>query len=429
MRVLIRSGKDPWTVVSPQRTLERNVIANNVGNLVFTSAVHRALSAPGVSVSSNRWNVSPDNADRINDEYDVFVVPLANAFRNGFRERLQQTTELIERLTIPVVVVGVGAQSDLEYDADRISHLDESVKRFVSAVLDRSSSIGVRGEFTAEYLQRLGFRDVDVIGCPSMFLRGPELRVEPTVDALDAESPIAITISPYVKMMGSITMANYQRYPNMVYVGQDVDTLDLMLRGQLAEDAEAVSPIPVNVSHPLYQQGRMRFFVDPWTWFDFLAQQRFAFGTRIHGTIAALLAGTPAVLLAHDSRTLELARYHDIPHRLVSDVPADVDAAQLFAEADFSALHAGHRERFETYRRFLEKNGLPHVFTDETAAGGQAYDEKVRSVRFPGPVLPRTDPVRSPDEPELGAEQGPVRRLVSAGRRRIRRLAGGGDAR
>ena len=54
-------------------------------------------------------------------------------------------------------------------------------------------------------------------------------------------------------------------------------------------------------------------FLDPWTWMDYLAGFDFAFGTRIHGTITALVSGTPGYLFAHDSRTLELARYFDDP--------------------------------------------------------------------------------------------------------------------
>ena len=77
-------------------------------------------------------------------------------------------------------------------------------------------------------------------------------------------------------------------------------------------NAVAAKGAPITLDHPLIRSDRVRFFLDPKTWFDHLAQYDFSFGTRIHGNIAALLAGTPALLLAHDSRTLELAEYHEI---------------------------------------------------------------------------------------------------------------------
>jgi polysaccharide pyruvyl transferase WcaK-like protein len=57
--------------------------------------------------------------------------------------------------------------------------------------------------------------------------------------------------------------------------------------------------------------------------FRFMAQQHFAFGTRIHGNVAGVLAGTPSVVLANDSRTVELSEYHGIPYRLYSELPPD----------------------------------------------------------------------------------------------------------
>ena len=54
--------------------------------------------------------------ERANSEFDVFVVPMANAFRADFVDSLDRLTDFIERLTIPVVVVGVGAQSSTGYD-------------------------------------------------------------------------------------------------------------------------------------------------------------------------------------------------------------------------------------------------------------------------------------------------------------------------
>ena len=73
-------------------------------------------------------------------------------------------------------------------------------------------------------------------------------------------------------------------------------------------------------SHPFFAERRTRLYADPWPWLADLAAFDFSFGTRIHGNIAALLAGTPAYVLAHDSRTLELARYFEIPHTAMPDV-------------------------------------------------------------------------------------------------------------
>src|SRR5688572_5329288 len=177
-RILMRARKEPFEVTSPEETFARNLIGNNVGNLVFSHAAHKLLGARGVEITSNRFVVSPRAADRINEQYDVFVVPLANAFRRSYAHRVDAMTNLIERLKIPVVVLGVGVQTNVDADREYLRPIDESVTRFCRAVLDRSHSIGVRGEITANYLRTLGFSAVDEIGCPSMFLHGDTLPVE-----------------------------------------------------------------------------------------------------------------------------------------------------------------------------------------------------------------------------------------------------------
>ncbi|MBK5218076.1 MAG: polysaccharide pyruvyl transferase family protein [Propionibacteriales bacterium] len=124
--------------------------------------------------------------------------------------------------------------------------------------------------------------------------------------------------------------------------------------------------------------------MDPQTWFDLLRGYQFSFGTRIHGNIAAILAGTPAMLLAHDSRTLELARYHEIPRRSVRKLPPDVRAADLYEQVDYTAFNAGHRARWEQFAAFLIRNGLPHVY--EPGEDPSAFDARMAVTDFPAPV-------------------------------------------
>ena len=232
-------------------------------------------------------------------------------------------------------MLGVGAQANAKYSPAKLRPIEASIRAFMSAVLDRSPSVGVRGEFTYDYLRSLGYRDVEVIGCPSMFLNGDRMRVEKRLPALGRDATVSMNVSPYVKAMGPIVMSHVERYRDLRYVAQDLDTLEMLLWGDRAAAPPGSLANPTHTTHPLFQQRKVRFYVDPWPWIDDLREADFSFGTRIHGNIAALLAGTPAYVFAHDSRTLELARYFEIPHRRMSEVPPDVDAADLYAEADY----------------------------------------------------------------------------------------------
>ncbi|MFC7503486.1 hypothetical protein, partial [Nocardioides sp. GCM10030258] len=75
-RILLRSGKDPFDVVSVEESIERDVLGTNAGNLIFSNAAHKILSTPDTQVVSNGLVVYRGLVEKINSEYDAFVVPL-----------------------------------------------------------------------------------------------------------------------------------------------------------------------------------------------------------------------------------------------------------------------------------------------------------------------------------------------------------------
>ena len=394
-RILLRSGKSPYDVLSIEEALHRDVIATNAGNLIFSDAAHKILETPDTEVVSNGMATTANAAARINEEYDAFVVPLANAFRPSFEGGLKRLTRLIGKLRIPVVVLGVGAQTGVSYDPSRLKPMEQTVREFCSAVLDHSASIGVRGEFTERYLRDMGFRDVEVIGCPSLFMYGRDLDVRKRLPELTAESRIAVNGSHSAVQkqgLGKIISRTHEHYPNLCFIGQNLSDARQLHWRDLTDPNAQVTAMPTHPDHPMYREGKARVYVDPVTWFEDLRSFDFSFGSRIHGNIAALLAGTPATVLCGDSRTLELCRYFEIPHQRLDQVaknPEAADPARLYAQADFGGLLGGHAERFDRFTAFLDKNGLRNTFTH--GDGGAAFEERMRSLPFPPGVRPWID--------------------------------------
>ncbi|GAA1530622.1 polysaccharide pyruvyl transferase family protein [Microbacterium ginsengiterrae] len=398
VKTLIRAGKHPAQVLGPEAAFQRGVngvFGANSGNLLFSNAVFRTLSVPGAelvpdSFTTERAGVDDDHVTRINDEFDNFVIPLANAFRPEFLPALNKLSSVIERLDIPVAVVGVGAQlsnGNGTEVSDLPSTLKEPVTRFVSAVLDRSAKIGVRGDFTREFLARLGFGDdhVEIIGCPSL-TESAEYRVEKKAERLTRESRISFNAVPSLEVIGEVFQEHSERFPNITYVQQEYRELALLMWGQPMRGRVATA-FPSGIDHPLYREDRLVFFLDPQPWQQFLSTMDFSFGNRIHGNIAALAAGTPAVVISHDSRTRELAEYHRIPTRSMPDRADEIRAEALYDNADFGPFHDAQAENFARYVRFLDANDIRHVHaagatnagTDATADGVD-FGQGVRSL-------------------------------------------------
>lgn len=389
-RLLIRSGKDPFTPVVAESTLTQDVFNSNSGNYMFQHSVWKALSVEGAELVSNATlseRVAPERGDaaRINKQFDHFVIPLANAFRPDFAARLDRLSALLERVKIPVTVVGIGAQAPAGQGVESLDAIAGTVKKFVGLVLDRSASIGVRGEFTKSYLVGLGFPEdsIDIIGCPSLFLHGRDFTVDKRVAAIDTDSPLALNLTPEVHGIGAFATAQAERHPNLTYIGQDAHDLRLLLWG--VPFPHVHDPlVPVHMHHPLYQSDRIRLFLDTWPWYDFCATQDFAYGTRFHGNVAALLGGTPAHLLAHDSRTLELAEYHQMPYTVMPEITADLKVEELYDATDMSAFNAATPDRFDRYVSFLDRNRLDHMWKSRRGD----FDERLAAAKLPPPVRP-----------------------------------------
>jgi hypothetical protein len=417
-RILLRSPKHPFEVFPLETVLDETILSKNTGNLVFLNAAYRLLATPGTEITPDRLRMRPADAGRINEEHDVYVLPFANAFRPQYQDKLVRWTRLIEGLRIPVVVLGVGAQSNLAYDVAALAPIDATVRRFVSAVLDRGPSIGVRGEFTELYLRHLGFRDVDVIGCPSVFINGPALRIEKRVDRLGPESRLAFNTAPSQATMGPVLTSLTKRYRNLTYVAQDLAAIELLALGRIDEAPPPPPGFPAAASDPLVREGRLRVFPEPLPWIEYLRGMDFVFGSRAHGNLVSLMAGTPSYVLAHDSRTLELARFFDVPHRPLADVTVDLDPSELYDEADYGPMQAGHPARWAAFAAYLRRHGLDHVFE---AGGAEAFDRRLAQIRYPVPGD------RSTPGGTLGLAEQIRRRLRRARRGRLARRLLGGD--
>jgi len=405
-KLLLRASKSPFSnfttgsvphsaLLDVHKALSRPG-TKNIGNLLFANAAHKALSAPDVSFEFDDYRLTFDpsfaeEADWVNENFDAFVLPMDNSFRLNFAENLAMATRTIERLTVPVVVTGVGAQGSLDGDMSTLEPIRDEVTGFVAAVLDRSQSIGVRGGATRDYLVSLGFPAdrVDVIGCPSMYYRGERF----SVSKKGPLGPVAVNLTNVAAPGRLRPFADHiNEHPEgITYVPQ----IRALMPGAYRQEqpdryAKSVDAFVPNLLGP----DHLRFYVDFLPWLDFLATQSFAIGTRIHGNVAALLSGTPAHVIAHDSRTLELARYFDIPVTQSSDL-GDFDLRRTYEESDYTALNENYSRRLATYAQFLERNGLQHILYDEAAI--DAYDHRLREslaeARLPSAPVKPVEPV------------------------------------
>lgn len=383
-RILLKAGKNPFIITSAEETVAKNYIGANVGNYMFAHSTYRFLS-PNNHLTTAYYDLLKMDPTYIDTNYDVLVLPMANAFSKAFINDLIPLTDLINKLSIPVVVIGVGLQADIGMSNKDLKAFDNIVKNFANAVLKKSDSIGVRGFRTADYLNSLGVKNVTVIGCPSMYMCDESFKIQKNKETLDANSKVSFTVTPRNQNIVQTMQHNYQKYKQSTYIPQDIETLKMMMDID-TEGTSFKKGIPSSPDHYIFKKDKARFFLDVSTWTQFLATQDFMYGDRIHGALASIVSGTPSYILAHDSRTLEMAEYLDIPHSILKG-PNDIrDASQLYAEADYTKFNKNHSIRFRSFVEFLDRNRLNHSLEKPDLL--KEYDEKLKSITFPAPVKP-----------------------------------------
>ena len=132
-------------------------------------------------------------------------------------------------------------------------------------------------------------------------------------------------------------------------------------------------------------------FGRPWPWLRRTsAQLDFVFGTRIHGNVAAILAGTPAFVLAHDTRTLELASYFEHPPSGHVRRPRPTPTPRSFhAEADYGPLARRARRPVPSAFIGLRRGSRLCAIVFEPGEDPTAFDRRIAAIDFPPAVRVR----------------------------------------
>ena len=363
-RYLFNCLKDPRQATRLVSGWWSNRIERNPGDLAYEYSVMNALATDAYVefVPTGYYHFrgfSDAKIQQINETCTAFVCPLADVFSDEFLPLLKYLTILVSQLRIPCVVPCVGLRANSGVWSGQASDFDETVKAFVRAILEKSSKVGVRGETTGRYLEKLGFscgRDFVVVGCPSMYTYGADLpqRALQMPQSLDR---CAFSLNQRASERDWWFIDGLaDQFKESVFISQNWKTfLQFMLtNGRRVYNAVESQPVLKALISKYASQDRMRFFLNRKPWMDFLSTKDISFGHRIHGALLSVLAGTPAVVVPFETRTEELAKFHGIP--MVSSLSQDISSCglrrrveSLFNDLDFSLPAKRQKENFANW--------------------------------------------------------------------------------
>jgi hypothetical protein len=337
----------------------------NTGNLAFRYAVARHITSPKLHVP---WGADPG---WVREHCDLLVIPSSN--QANPEADFSHRADFLEAVDLPCLALGLGAQGpDLAAEVT----FPPGTLRYLRALSDRSRLIGVRGEYTAGVLAKVGIRNTAVIGCPSNFIN-PSATLGAVIERKlrgGAFRCLAVTA-------GDLTPAHRPLERKLIrwllaregaYVCQSHPVLVALARGRVSEVTKAdvdqvrryVQPKPRRLRprsrFVSLARERFRVFFDAGAWLEFLASCDLAVGPRIHGNLLAVQAATPGVCIHHDARTEELCRTIGLPH-VSAEAFLSVRRPQALIEStafDGCRFDRTRAALAQAYRQLLLTNGV-----------------------------------------------------------------------
>lgn len=349
----------------PTRTVYDRV-GHNVGNLAFHYAVARIL---GGRQDEMEWHADPQ---ALNAMRRTGVMPCANQV--GPHADYGRLADRLSALEIPLVAIGLGAQGAAGY---QMPEVPEGTRSWIREIAARSPhgapNIGLRGPFTLKVLEHYGLAERAVVtGCPSLFIN-PDPELGRRIDE-KARRPI-----------GQIAVAaGHQKWTHLApleasltrlldegggaYIVQSPFEMVALARGEadalpesdLAELRAYAKPDLSLDEFKRWSRRHARAFFNVSEWMEYLRGVDFVVGTRIHGVMLGLQAGTPGLCIAHDSRTREMCETMGVPFVMAKEVMKGATLEELAARFTFDGA-AFDRQRAEMAGRldaFLQANGI-----------------------------------------------------------------------
>ena len=354
----------PGFVRAPERFDDEEliqVLGQNSGNLVFQYAVSKIVDAEKVYVS--RAETPYSDASAVADVSHV-VFPAANHLRLG--ADWSGLNGYLNNVKVPLVLFGLGAQSPhISGEQDTIDAMkrDPHLVRLVDILKEKASFVSVRGAYTQRVCEEMGLHNTHLFGCPSAMINGNRnlgqqleskiqnvKHIESPSLGIAAAAPFEIS-NESKKLEVERKLIAWLTGTKGMYLQQSGAVVSMLASNgrwnELPENSrKSIARILSPESDTKEIEGLMlekgRFFVNVPEWIKAIEGLDIVMGTRIHGNMAALAAGTPGILCAHDSRTGELGRTMRIPSISIENLKTSHSLSDALERVEFCGTNFDH---------------------------------------------------------------------------------------
>lgn len=335
---------------------------------MFSHSISRMLDTSPLSIP---WDT---DVSHLSPKADRLVLPLANQL--GPHVDLAKLAARFAKVPIPMVGLGLGAQGPITgILADSIPNGSwEWLKALASKAPSSKPNIALRGAATLEVISNKGLGDhCVVIGCPSNFLH-PSATLGREIARRRANGLNRVVVAagnpflPQFRKLEQSLVAMVVQTDGMYVCQHPIDMLRLV-KQEFAQISRANFLLYKDFTHPWlndddYLAWFRRYahsFSSVPEWLSCMQGYDLVVGTRIHGVMAGIQGGVPAVCLCIDSRTLELCRTMAIPYLDANDFRDGISLEEItehLRKWDWRLYDETRRDLAERVTSFIRDNDL-----------------------------------------------------------------------
>lgn len=301
------------------------ITGGNTGNVAFVNAVNKLIRNPTRRIF---WH---SDENYVRTECDLIVICCANQL--GSHTDLQSWADTLKRFDLPVVLIGIGAQS---INFDSFPDLTVGTKNFISQVnlLKYSASsvnILTRGEFSSKVLNNINIAS-EPYGCPSIFTSS-EKNIGEKIFHNQSKKIGRLAIAsgnPWDKFSDKFetSLIDLVNKCNGKYIIQhplsmfqfalnEVDAINDKTKARFLEVYKSIGNFEEIL---IWFLKNSQILVDAQGWMQYLSTYDAVFGPRYHGVALGLQAGIPGCVVTIDSRTKELCETTAIKNMSIESV-------------------------------------------------------------------------------------------------------------
>ncbi len=310
------------------------LLGNNVGNDIFETSLNRIFNVKKYTYTQLDKALNSGRIDKF------ITTKLIYIRENAEIEWLQNK---VARYDIPFIPISIGLQSP-EFKSD--FKLAKNVVDMLFKMQERAV-LGIRGYYTAEILNKYGIKNINVIGCPSLYyFNNPYLQIYDR------------------KEVSNFTM-NFRTFHGGLLTDKEKEFLLYCAKHEPLFVEQTSNSIRANqapaeeykiIKNYLTEHSHLPLSAVEWR--KLIRGLDFSMGCRFHGNIVSLWENMKSLFVTGDSRTQELVDFFTLPYIKIQDFNPSISINEYYDMADYHEFNKNYYSKFENFAKFCKDNEL-----------------------------------------------------------------------